>query len=1160
MQQTITPSFFKLCTLFLLLTSPALADVAKQQAAYEQYKQMMLDEPALIRFYTFEKGSGDEITNHVDIDRSQRAVTGGPLGSLTIQRTKGSGHALSLDPKFGPPPTWSHGRWPWKSAVFSGAETSTLPWQASKIYRSGITGVEFAKGGSLSGWFRIHEVDDQDASCNLIRMGNGYSTGLTLEYAKAKWNPDGRLEFRLAAPEGVSRVQLTAKPCIAGVWHHFAVTFDDKMVRLYLDGKMVEEKPSTGPVIPTTYENMPMIGPFYEANSPSRFGEFLMLAHNPAKSDGATIARYDIGEFAVFNQALESQTIVKQYQAGKPEMTTSQQLALYHQQKQRQQTLDAIVIDLPNKTDGYFRVNTPFTTTIHMPQTSTITGDLIAEFALETLEGKPLQSIKQTLAAGKQVQQTFTLDQCGLYYLDVIIRNTDGEVLKRLSSKQGIGIVSPAPQELTEHNPLAFWADWEDRFYFDVPTRRMNYVPSRDVEPGESDTAAMDKFMEKYNTYANRVPNFRAFVWFYCKHDNSEKTRQHNEKLFSEAIKLFKSLNIFGLEVTSEPHAKDIKGYVAMLMEVYKAVEREKPELLIVPPGAAPPSIPMIADILKKGGINYVDGVSYHPYTANPIGAYLWESNTARLKKVIEQYPDKNLVMWNTECTVGQLPRINGRPMTRSDGFAARFKSSESYGLQFFPFFVPRYPEDEGAALQCHGILMDLLQGYKLYTIHTTPNNEGQPSYKGLAITALAGQVLNKQKQITRLPMSIAQNMCIMVKDTDNKTTAALFSLNESTVNFQVQPNKTYKTMDMLGNFSQITANHTGLITLPIGLKPVYIFDVPSEMKEVVPLLVQAPEVLPENRILAGKVTVTNPFDKPLKGMLVAKPIRGTDISLSQSTVSLAPGATEVLDVTLKADFLKRRPYLLSVDLQNEQGKVIAAAQSIFKSNGVIQVIPEATTSITLDGNDDEWSDIKGVVCDDVDSVVHGKPNFAEVWLPQWMSKEDLSLDLKLAWREDGLYFLLKVTDDKVIPAPEGAHAFRYDCLELFFDGRKFGERGTTISVGADQAVITPNDTEQAKPCKFWFARKDKEQVSADLQTVSRKTADGYVIEGKLIPKPWLDFKLLPSSQFMMDFLVDDTDDTNPKWLRKSAMAVHGTFNNYVNPDLWNRYELEAAR
>mgnify|MGYP000057755389 FL=1 len=67
------------------------------------------------------------------------------------------------------------------------------------------------------------------------------------------------------------------------------------------------------------------------------------------------------------------------------------------------------------------------------------------------------------------------------------------------------------------------------------------------------------------------------------------------------------------------------------------------------------------------------------------------------------------------------------------------------------------------------------------------------------------------------------------------------------------------------------------------------------------------------------------------------------------------------------------------------------------------------------------------------------------------------------------------------------------------------------------------------------------------------------MIEGKLVPKEGANLKLLPGSQFNMDFLVDDTDSLDPKWLRKSAMAVHGAFSNFTNPGLWGRYELAPA-
>jgi hypothetical protein len=38
--------------------------------------------------------------------------------------------------------------------------------------------------------------------------------------------------------------------------------------------------------------------------------------------------------------------------------------------------------------------------------------------------------------------------------------------------------------------------------------------------------------------------------------------------------------------------------------------------------------------------------------------------------------------------------------------------------------------------------------------------------------------------------------------------------------------------------------------------------------------------------------------------------------------------------------------------------------------------------------------------------------------------------------------------------------------------------------------------------------------------------------------------------------MSDDTDSLDPKWIRKSAMALHGKFTNYINSNIWGRYEL----
>jgi hypothetical protein len=1128
-----------------LTLSGLMAGEAQDQARFRQYKETLKQDPALIRFYTFEEGRGEEVANHVLLNPSQTAVTGGTLGSLTIQNYVQGGHSgrnLSQETIY---PGWTEGRWPWKAAVASGLDTAKYAWEVTKLFRSGITGAEFAAGGTLAGWIRIHENPAATESCNILTLGDGWRSGFTLKYTKAKHSPEGSLQFRLGVANDESpRADLYGGPFPAGIWHQFAITVDGTMVKLYLDGQLKAEKPFAAAIIPTKYEDYPQVGPFYENNSPTRWGSFLMIAHNVPK-DGHVVSRFDMDELAIYKRALSAEEIGQLELAGRPTMSASEQLAAYRDLAARQKIQDQIRMRIPVDTGGYFRLNQPIAATVEIPAETGLQGQFKAVFELETLYGKPVQKLERTVSVGKSLTEQILPPECGVYYLDMSVLASDGTLLKRIASKHCLGIVPPAPKELTVHNPLAFWADLSDPFYYDAPIRRMNYI-------GDG-----SRFLENYETYAKRIPDFRAYVWFYCDMSGTPKALAANAKLFPEAAKLMKDKNVFGVELTSEPHTQKIKAYVAMLKTASEAFRAEIPRIQFFPPGGAPPSIPMIAEILKNGGIDYLDGVSYHPYTSNPIGSFLWDSLTDRLKKVVALYPEKKLTLWNTEGGLNSLPRINGRPMTRKDAHAARFPAAELYGHQFFKYFISQRPEDEAAAMQCHAILLDLLAGYKIYTICQTPNVDGQPSLRGVAVTTLAGQVLNTQTGVTRLPLATLENMCLLIKNTDASTTAAIFSNEPATVNFKVKANTRYRTMDMLGNASTITANAAGLITVKSVKAPLYIFDVPADLQEVVPLRLAAPNVLPENGLLKAELTVSNPFASPLRGTLSAAEIPGASIALAKTSVDLAPGASEKIAVELRAESLKRRPYLLGVALKDPAGRLVSSAQTIFQSLGIVQMVPRLKAPIVLDGEDSEWEKIKGTVCDDPDSVVHGKPNYAEVWVPQWLNRDDLSITIKTAWRKgDGIYFLLKVRDDVLMPAPDDkvGLAFRYDCLEFFFDSRKYSEQGTAISPGADQAVVVPQIGETAAPCQLWYAKRDLSHLN--LECVGRKTADGYLIEGKVTPNQKSAFKVRAGSQFRMDFLVDDTDSLDPKWMRKAAMALHGKFSNYNNSDIWGRYEL----
>ena len=1122
------------CAASLLLSGCAAPKVSSpEQTAFEKHKQEMLKDPSLIRYYTFEDGYGEEVTNHVILEPGRIAQTGGPIGSLTLH-TPNPYHILSPGATYSEhspdmvPMEWTEGRFPGKSAVRTGETTLGL-------FRSGITGQEFAKGMTFSGWFRMER---KNSSCDLIRLGDAWNNGFRITYSINRHSPNGSLEFRIGDK---GKTILHASPCEPEIWHHIAVTAGNGSAKLYLDGKRKAEKPFAGTVLPVKVSDYPTCLPFFE-NGPSS-AAYLLIGANPRSSKQPPRIRFDLDELAIYNRALSSGEILHSMKSGISTETPEQQRAAFAEQKKKEALLKQIRMEIPRNSDGYFRISSPLPAIFSVP--AELKGGFKAVFELETLDGKPVRTLEKKISGGQKITENLRFPSCGIYWLDMKLLSADGKSVKRIPEKFCIAIVPPAPAKLTENNPMAYWADWYSLFHYDAPLRRIQYHGN-----GEH-------FEKIYSGYAKRIPGFRAYLWFYSLYikppkEGWEAGREKNRKLFTEAAKRFQGKKIIAFEMTSEPHNIDPKWYVRHLADARKIFNDAGLRQPMIPPGGAPPSIPMISDILKAGGDKYMDGISYHPYTTEPIHTYLFANSMNRLKEITKAYP-KKFIFWNTESGIEALPRMKYRPMRRSDAYAARMPSRG----EFFLGFISCVPEAEAAHIGAQDVLMSLLTGYKIYTHCGSPANGGNPSLRGVALTALAGQILNRFESISRIPTAEITNMCLLVKQTDGTRIAAIFGEKPALLTFRLAPSAEYRTMDVYGNYGKMKTDADGMFAFRSTPAPFYIFNVPANMSEVVPLKLELPETISERGELKGKLSVVNPYRNVLKGTLSPRSVHGAEISVSEQQIVLAPGESKLIELSILGKKLKRKGYTFCVDLKDGEGKVIASVSKAVQSPGVIRMVPRIRKPMPLDGDPGKWKNIPAMVCDSVDSVVHGKPNYAEIWVPQWLGKKDLSFSVKTCWRKgDGVYFLLDVTDDALLPAPDDKTwlAFRYDCLELFFDSRPAKHQGSALSEGADQVVVIPRDTIKAAPCKLWYARKNREHIT--VECIGRKTADGWLIEGKIQPNEKSSFQVQAGSQFRMDFLVDDTDRDESKWLRKSAMALDGNFNNAQNSNVWGRYEL----
>jgi hypothetical protein len=614
-------------------------------------------------------------------------------------------------------------------------------------------------------------------------------------------------------------------------------------------------------------------------------------------------------------------------------------------------------------------------------------------------------------------------------------------------------------------------------------------------------------------------------------------------------------------EVTSEVDGRTTPDIYIQLLDLTKETldkTHGKGRYKIYPPGATPCAIPFINKILKLGAANYVDGVSHHNYLSNPVYNFYWDNPGARLKEVVEGYSKKtgrNIRMYNTESGVFSLPYVKNRPMTREHARTVGYNISHIGGYESYTTSMPSLPDDEAAAIQVHAIFVNLASGYEMYVKCQTPMLQGAlPCQQGVALTALSGQVLNDMTAIRTVKLSSLKTLAVLLDREHPKTKKrtncfSIFGMEEKSFTFRVTPNAVYKTMSLLGNFGEIKADENGVLKISSSMEPIYIFDVPDNIAELAPMKIALPSELPEDGVMKGEVVLENPFNKSLSGVLQAASIRGAEIKITKEKIVVKPGEVRKVPFELRAHGLKKRNYSVRISYG------ALAAEAVFSSNGLVYVIPQAKSKFALDGDESKWDGIPEIVCDTEDDVVHGKPNFAEQWLPQWMNADDLSFSLRTCYvRDDAVYFRIDARDQRVFPAPESEKGleFRYDCLEFFIDTRRGKALGSPVDIGADQVIVPVVDSERFAKSSIWSVKKDKSHVKVEV--VGGRTEKGWMLEGKVVPTKESSLKLRPGSRLMMDFIVDDCDSSDQ--LRKSAMAVHGMFNNNSNVAGWGRYEL----
>ncbi|MFA6293285.1 MAG: LamG-like jellyroll fold domain-containing protein [Victivallales bacterium] len=1110
---------------------------------WETHCKELAKDSSVIRLYCFDK-EGDSVKNMV-----QKGA-----GTLLIG-AKEPYREYSGEMKDQEFPLWTSGRFAGKPALcFRSAKDSV---SCSQFYNTGTDSM------SLELWVRTGLNPGDKVQSILLSIGSGFGSGWFITSTFY----DVGFRFGRTKDEGGDVSISIPKVLVGHVWHHFVVIAGKGVIKIYMDGELAGEKNYEGAFIQPPTPG----GSFVQCPEEDRGGLKIGSIRTPLNN-----LKFDLDELSVYNRILTAEEVKKNYLDGKPEASPDEQKKEHLALLASQEISSKISIELPNEYCGYLPRGRKIPISVKIPESiaSSLNGPLSVEAEMKDINDKAVFKIKGAIekgVAGTAVDMVVP-ERCGLYWLDTRLKDSSGRVIKEsrfpLAASVPVPPMSerPASSPIAAHGAIEIWPEsialgarcerdisvWRPKkkdgtydwtypdFYIDECLKRgmdMMYCE----QPHSYDKAALDK-----------VANGDASEW---------------EAWFRPLVERYKG-RVKYWEVCNEPNARGCtpEQYVALLKSAHRIIRELDPGSKIVGLCGVSDYPQWTEDVLSKGGGKYFDILAFHNYIGgSPISEWKKLRKIERVKGSMEKHLGKILPIWNTESGIHQNWRVNGKPLSDDELLAMYPRGRKVDGLTLVPAdAVTMATEHVGACWQAQSLLLDCALGVQRYFIlmgasryypaYRGPTN-GSPSEKGMALAALSS-FMGNMKECSLIPMESSSSTGSLVTTADGKRVAALFSDFPVTRCFKVKENSVYKGMDFIGNPLEFKSQGTAL-PVTFGMEPVYLFDVPADFAELPVLSIKEfPALVSPKSKVSGTVKISNLFPARLDGTLnLGSP--GSK-AVYESKVSIAPGASADVPFNLEAGPIKRGRHEIKASL-TAGGKEIALSEREFSSEGVARPVPMVSKEIKLDADPSEWEGIQAELSDSSGNVVIGKPPVGYYEKNSWQGPKDLSFSIRTAWRKnDGVYFLLNVVDDKLktVPPDKVGMCFLQDGLEFFFDGRQLKDQTPVYSFGAEQVLVLPSVEDAVKPCLFRNCSKFGESVN--LEFAGKRTATGYIIEGRIRPrKEGSPFKLAPGVRFGMDFVVDDAADS--EMTRRTQMALHGTASNHIDTSSFGRYQLVEA-
>jgi alpha-L-fucosidase len=321
---------------------------------------------------------------------------------------------------------------------------------------------------------------------------------------------------------------------------------------------------------------------------------------------------------------------------------------------------------------------------------------------------------------------------------------------------------------------------------------------------------------------------------------------------------------------------------------------------------------------------------------------------------------------------------------------------------------------------------------------------------------------------------------------------------------------------------------------------------------------VQGASLLSADGTASGTLTIINPFRKACLFDLSGEGGESLDVEI-QAQVQVAAGrkATVPFIVRQRTEVAGPSPVRLSV---SREGMRIGGSEFVCYAQAKAVPIHRLASSPDLACRAKPWPGLPVLTRDTADWLTLASTDKGM----EWRGPDDLSFTAQIGWH-DAICLRLEVRDDFVSPAPAGERKrspWQYDSVEIRIAAvpqAKLADLGG-YHPALPRLVLIVNPELGAKSVKCEVSDYSKD-VAAAVEFHSKKTANGYLMEGRIEPKPGTGLKPCDGLHLVMDVSINDKDNHPPRAVAKSRMSLFcraGTNPNWISN--WQLCRLDAQR